>query len=617
MADILNNLLLRLRRYWQQILIIHLIYTGLGFVLFVPLLGVAGQALLSLSGKPVLADMDLLYFALTPAGMLSIILFASMLIMVFIFELSSLMAIGVVSGSNKRLSALAAVAYSLLHAPQLFSFSLRLVVRVLLLTLPFLAAAGAVALALLTDYDINYYLTIRPINFWIALVVVVLLIVAMILLLTWQLSKWSLALPLLLFARTQPAASFAESSRVTQTARPLIIKIIVAGTLALVLLSSITAFCIKWLASFLVPHFVESLAVLVIILSVIAGTWLLVNVLLTALSSSSLAFLLAGLAETYEPKINLANPDNNKAISQMVRRTTPARFALSLVVCVVVATLISFELLDDIQAGDDISIIAHRGASGSTPENTLSSVRRAIDEGADWIEIDVQESADGHVLVVHDSDFMKLAGVQLKVWDGSLAEIRELDVGSSFAPEFAGERVPTLSQVLEEVKGRSGLIVELKYYGHDQAMEQRVVDLIEAANMQHQTKIMSLKYAGIQKISALRPDWTVGLLSAQAIGDLTQVKADFLAVSTRLANSTFIRSAQAAGKLVYVWTVNDALTMSHMMSLGVDGIITDEPALGRQVLETRTGLSSIERLLLQMAFFFGQEILFIPEQGSG
>ena len=134
--------------------------------------------------------------------------------------------------------------------------------------------------------------------------------------------------------------------------------------------------------------------------------------------------------------------------------------------------------------------------------------------------------------------------------------------------------------------------------------------------MQDQTKIMSLKYEGIQKIRALRPDWTIGLLSAQAIGDLTRVEVDFLAVSTRLANSSFIRSAQAAGKLVYVWTVNDALAMSHMMSLGVDGIITDEPALGRQVLATRSGLSSIERLLLQMAFLFGQEIKFVPEKSS-
>ena len=267
----------------------------------------------------------------------------------------------------------------------------------------------------------------------------------------------------------------------------------------------------------------------------------------------------------------------------------------------------------EFQVGDKVSIVAHRGAAASAPENTLASVRRAIEDTADWIEIDVQESADGHVVVVHDSDFMKLAGVNLKVWDRTLAEIRELDVGSSFGPAFTGESVPTLAEVLEAVKGHAGLIVELKYYGHDQKLEQRVVELIEAANMQDQTKIMSLKYEGIQKIRSLRPDWSIGLLTAQAIGDLTRVETDFLAVSTRLATSSFIRSAQAVGKQVYVWTVNDALGMSHMMSLGVNGIITDEPGLARQVIATRKGMSSIERLLLQMAFLFGQEVEFMPE----
>jgi glycerophosphoryl diester phosphodiesterase len=617
MAEIINALLIRLGRSWRQILIIHLVYTGLGVVLFAPLLGITGQALLSLSGEPALADMDLLYFALSPAGLLAIILFTSMLIVVFAFELTSLMAIGIVDESSTRMKVLAAVAFSLVRMRRIFSFSVRLVVRVLLLTLPFLAAAGAVALVLLTDYDINYYLTTRPPEFWIAVIIIALLVIAMIGLLAWQLAKWSLALPLLLFGGSSPAASFADSARLTRAQRPLILKLLVLVTVTALILGSIVAFCISWLASLLVPYFVGSLPVLVIILGIVAGIWLLLNVLLTALTSGSLAFLLTALAERYEPLMQSTTSGTDKAIDALVHRSTPARFALSLIVAVGIAAFISFELLDDIQVGDDVSIIAHRGASGAAPENTLASIQRAIEDGADWIEIDVQESADGQVIVVHDSDFMKLAGVNLKVWDGTLAEIRELDVGSSFAAEFVGEQVPTLAQVLEVVKGKSGLIVELKYYGHDQALEQRVVDLIEAANMRDQTMIMSLEYAGIKKIRELRPDWIIGLLSAQAIGDLTRVDADFLAVSTRLANSSFIRSAQAAGKQVYVWTVNDALAMSHMMSLGIDGVITDEPRLGRQVLATRTGLSSVERLLLQMAFLFGQEILFIPEQDSG
>ena len=109
---------------------------------------------------------------------------------------------------------------------------------------------------------------------------------------------------------------------------------------------------------------------------------------------------------------------------------------------------------------------------------------------------------------------MKLAGNPVKVWEADLATIQQIDIGSWFDPEFANERVPTLAQVLEEIKGRSKLVIELKYYGHDQQLEQRVIDLVEAAGMEQDIVIMSLKLEGIEKVQALRPDWTTGLLAA-------------------------------------------------------------------------------------------------------
>ena len=82
-------------------------------------------------------------------------------------------------------------------------------------------------------------------------------------------------------------------------------------------------------------------------------------------------------------------------------------------------------------------------------------MERAIADGADWVEVDVQETTDGEVVVVHDSDFMKLAGVPLKVWEATIAEVEAVDVGSRFDPAFAGERVPTLAAVLEACRGRA------------------------------------------------------------------------------------------------------------------------------------------------------------------
>jgi glycerophosphoryl diester phosphodiesterase len=261
------------------------------------------------------------------------------------------------------------------------------------------------------------------------------------------------------------------------------------------------------------------------------------------------------------------------------------------------------------RVADDVQIIAHRGAAGARPENTLASFAKAIEDKADWVELDVQESADGEVVVVHDSDFMKLAGVDLKVWDATADELANIDIGSWYGPDFAAERTPTLGAALDLAKGTaSGVLIELKYYGHDQMLEQRVADVVAETGMQDHVRAMSLKYDGVRKMKALRPDWQVGLLAAKSLGRPWELEADFLAVNMGMATPRLLRHARKAAKPVYVWTVNDPLDMSRMLSLGVSGLITDEPALARSVMEQRAALGSVERLVLALGSQLGLQL---------
>lgn len=209
------------------------------------------------------------------------------------------------------------------------------------------------------------------------------------------------------------------------------------------------------------------------------------------------------------------------------------------------------------------------------------------------------------MVVVHDSDLKKLGGGNARIWESTAEELRSVDIGRWFSPEFAGQTVPTLAEVLETCRDRIGVNIELKYYGHDVDLERKVIDLVEEYDMADQVVIMSLKMDGIRKIRQLRPDWTIGLLTAVAAGDLTRAQADFLAVNTGLATPAFIASAHRRGKQVYVWTVNDAMTMSTLISRGVDNIITDDPALARRVLDFRDDLSPVERALLELSILFG------------
>ncbi|MEY8838022.1 glycerophosphodiester phosphodiesterase family protein, partial [Cribrihabitans sp. XS_ASV171] len=213
----------------------------------------------------------------------------------------------------------------------------------------------------------------------------------------------------------------------------------------------------------------------------------------------------------------------------------------------------------------------------------------------------VQETADGVVVVIHDSDFMKLAGVPTKVWNATMSDLDDIDIGSWYGPDFAEERTPTLGDVLAAAKGRSKVIIELKYYGHDQDLENRVVELVEEMGMADQVAIMSLKYPAVQKMRKLRPDWRTGVLAATAVGDLIGLEGDFIAVSSGRVTPALLRSAERAGKDVYAWTVNDPVEMSRLVSMGVDGLITDHPGLAREVLAFRADLSPTGRLLLWFA----------------
>jgi len=589
-----------------QIFITHLAYVALGVALFTPLVGIIGQFLLSLSGQSVLSDLDIAYFFLTPFGMVALILFAALLMTILVFELASLMAISAGSVQGLHIGIMSSLYFTARRARRIFLFAIRLVIRVLVIILPFLAVGVAIAWFLITDYDINYYLSEKPPVFLVAVVVIGLILLTMFVVLIRKLLAWSLALPLVLFTGVSPARSFIESENLTQRHKRLFLIVLGIWAMASLLLGAVLLGSVRFLGARLAPLFFDSINWLVLVLGGLVALLSLGNLLISTLTSGTFACLLVVLYEQYGPDIKASDLADSKQ-GRRWRMTAP-RFALFLIGGTVVAVLFGTWLMNDIRTHDDVAVIAHRGAAGKAPENTLASVRQAMEDGADWIEIDVQESIDGEVVVIHDSDFMKLAGMDLKVWDSTLKELRKIDVGSWFGPEFSAERVPTLAKVLEETRGQARVLIELKYYGHDQQLEQRVVDIVEEAGMVDDIAIMSLKHSGIKKFHTLRPDWVVGLLSSKAIGNLFDLDVDFLAVNMGMATPGFVRSAQLANKQVFVWTVNDLVSMSRMMSLGVDGIITDEPELARNVLTEHSKLSSIERLLIHTAVLLGEPI---------
>lgn len=600
-----SSVLVRMRELCRPLFLVHLAYVALGFVFISPLIGLFAQLPLLISGRPVLADQDILYFFLSPTGLICLVFLAGIVIAFMAAEQTSMLAMAVAWRDRQSISVFESISFAGRRFPHILMLSVFLTGRVLALAAPFLIAGAVIAWLLITRYDINYYLTARPLAFWVAVGTSCALVVAMTVLVSIKLIRWSLVFPLVLFRGSTPRQAFSESSGIVAGAGWAIFQAIAIWALLGLGLSVITFAAVEELGNWIVPPFMQTLEPLILVIGGILILWIACSTIVTALTSMSFALLLVELSDRH--KIALPYKFSQKAPRKGAgegMKMTPASLGLILGGGLIASLIAGSVLLDNIRIGDNVMVVAHRGASGAAPENTLAAVRQAISDGADWIEIDVQETADGEVVVFHDGDFMRQSKVNLKIWDATMADIAELDIGSWFAAEFSAERAPTLRAVLDEARGKANILIELKYYGHDKKLEERVVRIVENARMVPEIAVMSLNHEGLRKLQALRPKWNAGFVIAKSIGDPTRLDAQFLAVHVNMATSAFIRRSHEAGKKVLVWTVNDALSMSRFMSLGADGLITDEPALARRVLAEREEMNAAERLLLHVVALF-------------
>jgi len=247
-----------------------------------------------------------------------------------------------------------------------------------------------------------------------------------------------------------------------------------------------------------------------------------------------------------------------------------------------------------------IKITAHRGSKVRAPENTLSALQTAIAEGADYAEIDVQTTADGVVVLLHDEDLMRVASVSRRLRDMNYGELKDIDVGSWFAPEFSSERIPTLQQVIDVARGRIKLNIELKYTWSDPALAQKVGEIIQRNGFATDCVVSSLNFKALTEIKRAFPELTTGFIVLQAVGNLSRMEADFLSISAARATPRLVEDTHRRSRAVHVWTVNDLNNALSMIEMGVDNIITDEPAAIRSLLEAWHTLSDSEKIVLML-----------------
>lgn len=252
----------------------------------------------------------------------------------------------------------------------------------------------------------------------------------------------------------------------------------------------------------------------------------------------------------------------------------------------------------------ETKVMAHRGASTEAPENTMAAFQKAIDDMADYIELDVQLTNNGEVIVMHDSNAYRTTGVDANIVNMTYKEVKTLDAGSWFSDEYVGENVPSLKEVLELTQGKIKLNIELKPADNGTALAKNTVRIIEKYNMVNDCVITSFSESALKAVKTYNQEIKVGYILSAAYGDFYDMKnVDFFSVNAAFLSKRTIDAIHNSGKRVYAWTVNNKESIKNLTNKGVDGIITDNPVLARETIYSR---DTSETIINMIRYVFNQ-----------
>jgi glycerophosphoryl diester phosphodiesterase len=228
-----------------------------------------------------------------------------------------------------------------------------------------------------------------------------------------------------------------------------------------------------------------------------------------------------------------------------------------------------------------VLIIGHRGASGHAPENTLAAFRKAVAMGATFIETDLQLSRDSHFVAIHDDTLDRTTTGQGKVHDQTLAVLRRLDAGSWFGSEYAGERIPTLEEILEFAKKHDVVFyLELKPSG-SWGGEHALIGALRESGEAARVLVISFAPAILAGLRKIEPTLMTGVLYDGQLKDPLQVAVDVgarqIVVRGDLVTPAMVEEAHKRDLQVVCWTINHPAHIRLLITAGVDGIMSDYP----------------------------------------
>jgi glycerophosphoryl diester phosphodiesterase len=268
-------------------------------------------------------------------------------------------------------------------------------------------------------------------------------------------------------------------------------------------------------------------------------------------------------------------------------------------VVVTLASAVPLALTGTASAATTVADVGHRGASAYAPENTLASFRQAKTRHADYFELDVQQTKDHKLVIMHDATLSRTTNIEKvyphgspwRVRDYTLKQIKRLDAGSWFSAKYKGERVPTLDETLNGMQGTGlKLLLEIKNPSLYPGMTNRIAADLRTHPVwlrPGRLIVQSFEWSSLKTFHKLLASVPLGVLGTPTTGQLPAVAkyARYVNPTYKDVTSGYVKSVHKRHLKIFVWIVNDRTTMRRMIGYGVNGIITNRPDTLRSVLK--------------------------------
>lgn len=567
----------------------------------------------------VVANFELIDWLLSPGGWAFILLTTLLTITVTVFRFAGIFQIvrndmkgDPVSIRNTGLRIIPCI-------PDIFKLSAITALILFLFLIVLGSGIGFIYTIFLFDHDINYYLSVKPDEWYYAIITASAWTLVWLSLFLYVAGRSLLSLPAYLDGHTGIQKSLTCAWKLSRNRTTRLLKTLFVSVLLWIVIRFTIDGLFLYSASTTANwagHAPGSLRPLLLIIVIYLG----VSQIITSITGFlGFSFISTVLTKFYFEDTNLhrqaGTPPGIGVLSGRVKETIskwlkPYRFIPALIVLLAGSYAASFSILEQLPKPENITVIAHRAGPLPAPENTLAALNRALETDAEIIEIDVQHTRDGVIVAVHDADLMRVAGRSLQIAETDYEQLKTIVKKSNDDATQKLSRVATLAEFLEQTRDKINLLIEIKQYERDPGIVDEIMNQIQLYEMSDQVMIMSASIEIAALLSELETDIPVGFVSSVSVGDLSLLPVDFLAVNHLRINADLMNAVKNRDMKIYAWTVNSAARIADLIEMGVDGIITDDPALALQVRSELLEMTVTERLLLR----FQQLVLKEDEQ---